>query len=327
MPVVILGLRLLLVLVFVTAAVGKLADRPGAGQALRDFGVPEAWLGSGALILPALELLVAAGLLVTDTAGLAGLGALVLLAAFVAAIGAAMARGEAPDCHCFGQIHSEPAGWSTLVRNGVLAAVAVLVLLDAPGRSLTAVGAKNLALVLTSLATLTLLAVSFTLWRENRDLRARPAGVRRGPMVRGLPRGTFAPDANLSTLTGDDVSLRDVLASGRPAALVQISPKCAPCRAMLPELSRWQRTFAEELDVVTVSSGALEDNRAFADKHGLQRLYVETGHALGDLYQVKATPSAVLIDAQGRIAAAPATGAVAIEALIRVALQRAPAWG
>ena len=37
-----------------------------------------------------------------------------------AAIAIAMARGKAPDCHCFGQLHSAPAGWKTLARNGVL---------------------------------------------------------------------------------------------------------------------------------------------------------------------------------------------------------------
>jgi hypothetical protein len=40
-----------------------------------------------------------------------------------------MARGEAPDCHCFGQLHSESAGWRTLARNGLLAAIAGFVVL------------------------------------------------------------------------------------------------------------------------------------------------------------------------------------------------------
>jgi hypothetical protein len=32
--------------------------------------------------------------------------------------------GHGPDCRCFGQLHSVPAGSKTLVRNGVLAALA-----------------------------------------------------------------------------------------------------------------------------------------------------------------------------------------------------------
>jgi hypothetical protein len=50
------------------------------------------------------------------------LGALGLL--FVMGISTNLARGRKPDCHCFGQLHSAPAGWKTLARNGVLAAVA-----------------------------------------------------------------------------------------------------------------------------------------------------------------------------------------------------------
>jgi len=48
----------------------------------------------------------------------------VLLIVFIAAIGVNLARGRRPDCHCFGQIYSKPVGAETLVRNGILAALA-----------------------------------------------------------------------------------------------------------------------------------------------------------------------------------------------------------
>jgi peroxiredoxin len=48
---------------------------------------------------------------------------------FVAGIGYNLARGRTPDCHCFGQLHSAPAGWSTLIRNLVLAALAGVVVI------------------------------------------------------------------------------------------------------------------------------------------------------------------------------------------------------
>jgi hypothetical protein len=47
---------------------------------------------------------------------------------FVAGISFNLARGRKPDCHCFGQLHSAPVGWTTLLRNGVLAAVAGFIL-------------------------------------------------------------------------------------------------------------------------------------------------------------------------------------------------------
>ncbi len=51
-----------------------------------------------------------------------------LLSVFVVGITYNLARGRNPECHCFGQLHSAPAGWKTLARNGVLAAVAGFVL-------------------------------------------------------------------------------------------------------------------------------------------------------------------------------------------------------
>jgi len=43
---------------------------------------------------------------------------------FSAAIALRLARGSAPDCHCFGQLHSAPVSWKTLARNGVLTLLA-----------------------------------------------------------------------------------------------------------------------------------------------------------------------------------------------------------
>jgi hypothetical protein len=47
---------------------------------------------------------------------------------FAIGISVNLARGRTPDCHCFGQLHSAPAGWKTLARNRVLAVVAGFVL-------------------------------------------------------------------------------------------------------------------------------------------------------------------------------------------------------
>ena len=97
----------------------------GSRKAMAGFGVPEALAGPFGLGLPLVELADAALLLPVATAWWAALGALALLATFVAAIAVNMARGKAPDCHCFGPLHSAPVGWKTLARNGVFAAVAV----------------------------------------------------------------------------------------------------------------------------------------------------------------------------------------------------------
>src|SRR5262249_6071948 len=122
MSVVMLLVRLVLALIFVVAGLAKLADLAGSRQALRDFGVPTRLANPFGLLLPLAELTVSVALLPTLTAWWGALGALALLLFFMVGISYNLARGRRPDCHCFGQLHSAPAGWPTLTRNVVLAA-------------------------------------------------------------------------------------------------------------------------------------------------------------------------------------------------------------
>src|SRR5919198_232290 len=99
---------ILLAVVFATAAASKFADQAGTHQALADFGMPSRSLKALSVLLPLAELAIAVALLFRPTARWAAIGALALLVVFMVAIARAMARGEAPDCHCFGQISSSP---------------------------------------------------------------------------------------------------------------------------------------------------------------------------------------------------------------------------
>jgi len=127
MTLLLLFARLLLCAVFLVAGLAKLADLPGSRQAMRDFGVPNKLADFFGLLLPLAEIAVSVALVVPLTAWWGAVGALALLLIFVAGIGYNLAHGRTPDCHCFGQLHSAPAGWSTLIRNLALAAIAGLV--------------------------------------------------------------------------------------------------------------------------------------------------------------------------------------------------------
>ena len=118
---------------FLVAGLAKLADLVGSRQAMRDFGVPTRLATPFGLLLPLAELAVAVALIPTAWAWWGAIGALALLLLFVGGISYNLARGRQPDCHCFGQLHSAPAGWPTLIRNLVLAALAGVVV--AFGRS------------------------------------------------------------------------------------------------------------------------------------------------------------------------------------------------
>ena len=135
-----LGTRLVLAAVFAVAGLAKLADPAGSRRAVRAFGAPQLLAPLLGTLLPLGELAVSVALVVRGSARWGAVGALVLLGGFIVAIGSAIKRGRAPDCHCFGRLRSAPAGWGTLLRNTVLAGIAGFVVVGGwanPGASAT----------------------------------------------------------------------------------------------------------------------------------------------------------------------------------------------
>lgn len=123
MSVILLLGRLILAVVFSIAGIAKLADPTGSRKSMVGFGVPESFAGPMAWLLPFAELVFAAALLPLSSAWWGATGVLILLLFFIAGISISLIRGRRPDCHCFGQLHSSPIGWQTLVRNIVLAGI------------------------------------------------------------------------------------------------------------------------------------------------------------------------------------------------------------
>jgi uncharacterized membrane protein YphA (DoxX/SURF4 family) len=127
MNAVVVVARLVLAAVFAVAGWTKARDVVGTRAAVHDFGIPAPFIAPVAFLLPVAELTVAVLLLFEDTAAIGAIGAIVLLALFIVAIAVSLARGRRPDCHCFGQVRSEPVSATTLVRNWVLIALAIFV--------------------------------------------------------------------------------------------------------------------------------------------------------------------------------------------------------
>jgi peroxiredoxin len=212
--------RLFLAAVFALAGLAKLSDRAGWRRAVGDFGVPATFVAPVALLVPLAEFATAGALLPTASARWGALGALALLGALSAAVAVQLARGHRPDCHCFGRLHSAPVGRSTVVRNGVLAAVAGLVAWVGwhdPGRRLSdGLGGLSLPSWWSGTAVLVLAGLGLQGWlilhllRQNGRILLRldalDAGRVTGPGARtesppasaaGLPVGTPAPGFSL----------------------------------------------------------------------------------------------------------------------------------
>jgi peroxiredoxin len=345
---------LLLAVVFVVAGAAKLADRAGSRKALADFGVPSSLATPLATLLPLAELAVAAALIPAASAWWGALGALALLLLFVAGISINLARGRKPDCHCFGQLHSAPAGWRTLARNGALAAIAGFVLWagyegSAGPSAISWLGALSAAQLLSLVGGVLVLSLLAGQWwflvhllRQNGRLLVRleavEATLAEGPSVvgpsqngthlhqeaEGLPVGSAAPEFTLSGLYGETLTLEALRSSGKTVMMLFTDPGCGPCNAMLPDVGRWQEEHANKLNLSLVSRGEVEENKTKAQEHALKNVLLQNNWEVSESYEVRGTPSAVLISADGKIASPVAGGAEGIRGLLSYAVGERP---
>src|SRR4051794_9152021 len=298
---------------------------------MRDFGVPGRFARAAGLLLPLAELVAAVALIFKPTAQWGAALALVLLLGFIAGIANALRKGMAPDCHCFGQIHSAPAGPETLIRNGILAAAALFAVIQGPGPAIDSWfsdrSTAELVAVVLGIGGGLLALFSLQLWTEVRQLRkdlilSRNQAARSAALAPpGLPVGTEAPEFEVKTLDGDPVTLDDLRAEGRPLLMMFTSPGCGSCAEIFPSVRRWQQTLSERLTIAVLSTRSAKDNQALVDEHGLERLLLQEGGEVIESYRVRGTPTAVLVDPDGKIASVAAESVFEIEPMVRTVLR------
>jgi peroxiredoxin len=332
---VLLLVRLLLAGTFAVAGIAKFADAAGTRQSLLDFGAPGFLVRPAAFLLPLAELACALALFPARFAVWGAIGTLVLLGIFIAAIAASMARGKRPACHCFGQLHSEPVGWSTLARNLVLSAMAALTILQARQTSppslngwLGGLHPIDAVALYFSLALAAVVAIGgwclLHLLRQNGRLLLRleaveaELGLRASPAPPGLPVDTPAPPFRLSALDGSMVTFNALRRQSERILLIFTEPGCGGCDALMPDVARWQDTFADRVSIVPISRGPLEANRVKANEHGLRNYLLQLDDETSRAYQAEGTPTAVLVQ-NGLIASPVASGADAIRDLMATA--------
>ena len=333
MDVLVLIARLLLAATFAIAGIGKLGDRTGSRQSLTDFGVPAFLVGPFAWLLPIAELAGAVTLVPFATAWYGAAGVLAMLMLFIVGIAVNMARGRRPDCHCFGQLHSEPVGWPTLVRNGVLLCIAALVLWQGPGASLanalTSLNGWQIATLAAAALSLFELWLLFDILRQNGRLLLRLEAVearqtaQTAASPKGLPVDTPAPDFSLPGLDDRPVTLDMLRQEGKPVLLVFTNSDCPPCDALLPEVARWQQEHVDRLSIVPVSRGSADTNRAKMAKHSIRNALLQNDTEPSNSYRAQVTPSAVLVR-DGMISSSLAVGTEDIRGLVARAMLPPP---
>jgi len=147
------------------------------------------------------------------------------------------------------------------------------------------------------LVTLILGAVWIYLSRVPADVASRDR-LLQAPMT-----GFLAPDFTLAALEGGDVQLSGL--RGKPVILNFWATWCSPCRAEMPELEAlWQRYQDDGLLLIGVDQG---ENAATVERFARGvvgttfPLLLDTNQAVGRAYGVRALPTTVFIDAEGRI--------------------------
>jgi len=335
MEEILLVIRILLAGVFILAGVGKFLDPLGSAKAVRDFGVPESISTLLGYALPVAEVAFAICLLFITTSWVGAIGASILLVGFVGGMLWQYSQGKAPECHCFGQMKSEPVSPKSIARNFLLLSLALLLVVAGRGNQGLPIADSHEGMVQTlllfGLAVGAVVGLSFL----NRLLRSQVEISRKIELLEllstadipkerqeagdpgdGLPIGALFPEFVLNERSGNRFTRANLLEAGRAVLVFFVGPNCAPCKALMPEIIEWHSAFAGKVDVVIMTSGSMQENREKLEiAEGVTVLFDSERELAQEVY-AKWTPSALLVRGDGRVASHVAAGDNAIRALV-----------
>lgn len=312
---------LVLAMVFAIAAAAKIRDREHARQSLVTFGVPQAWAGAALALLVVLEASAAALLLYSPTRLLGAAVAAIALSVFTLAIGWQLLRGKQVSCACFGALSEAPVGWRSIVRNGLLLGFA-LALLALPAASATPTLPSGIApLTLLALAWLAFSSAWLVLLtRQNGRLILRleqleghsDAPTPLSPAA-PLQLGAIVPPLGLRDRRGRMVDLQQL--RGSSLLLLFLDSNCTHCSQVLAQLR-----MVQPGDTTLV---IIRDTEMLPHALPPEILVLhDPAWSTMTLFQLRGTPAAVLVDADGRMAERAVHGTSAVLAAIEHATTR-----
>jgi peroxiredoxin/uncharacterized membrane protein YphA (DoxX/SURF4 family) len=328
-------IRSIVAVVFATAGIAKLADLRGSKKAFLDFGIPKSVALPASIVLSVVELLIALSLLAPSISWYAAIGASGLLLLFIVQMVYQRSKGNAPDCHCFGQLHSEPVSFKSIVRNAICLALAVVLILSGPTRQGLSIEQVTVEMMPTILGTAAVIMLGGALLYLRKivatqdDLRRRIDIIeivsRDGTEVNhehvsdpqeGLPIGSPLPAFELKDLSGTSVTNQDLIGDGRGILFFFVSPTCEPCQALIPDFLEWKNKLHDRVRIVFVSSGRADENRQKFEELGDSTILLDTGRRFALAVGGKWTPTALYVDPNGNIGSHVAPGDVATEELV-----------
>lgn len=314
-------LRIALSAIFGVAGVTKLSDQRGTRDAVRNFGSPEPLAPALSFVLPIAELAIAAGLLFDSTTRSSALAALLMLSLFIVVISVNLARGRTHDCHCFGQLHSRPLGWPTLVRNLIFAFGAGIVLWQVHNRrgsSIFSALAQLSPFQWLWLIGALVMVVAILMYLHRRQKRL---SVKASATPQGLPLDSIAPPFELTAYAGGKSSLPELLAYGKPLLLIFTNPNCGPCVVLFKEIKEWQESHSEQLTIALISFGTIKENFVNVARNRLGQVLLQQEREVAEKYGAHVTPTAVVVNTSGKIASPLAAGAEEIRKLLATVLR------
>ena len=161
--------------------------------------------------------------------------------------------------------------------------------------------AMTVSVVLLWLAVLVLGVLLWALSRQIGVLFERVAPM--GALVTdaGPPVGAPSPGFSLTGIQSEAVQIGG--AQAQPTLVFFLAPTCPVCKKLIPVLKALVRDEGRRLRVVLASDGEAAAHLAFVREYGLDAMPYVLSTELGMAFRVSRLPYAVLLDAQGVVAA------------------------
>lgn len=158
-------------------------------------------------------------------------------------------------------------------------------------------------LAMSWIAILILALAVFALARQIGVLHERIKPVGALSMGKAIAIGEVTPTIREPSLNGGMVRIGGPSADHRAELLIFVSPSCPVCKTLMPVFTRIGQQESSWLSLVFCSDGQESEHRPIIEGHQLSAYPYVLSTQVGLTYQIGKLPYAVLISADGRLAA------------------------